>query len=149
MVNKDLESLFNTNFIKLSKPMIKLFGLDAAVMLCGLFAEYKYWEGKRQLTVDGYFYSTVENVENNIGLSKSQQLKAIDKLVEYGIILKTSRGMPSKRYFQFQYSGIRKLKKDIDLELKKEGHAFVEIKADTKNTIEDSRMPKINKEIAF
>ena len=150
MVNKDLELLFNTHFIKLSKPMIKIFGLDAAVMLCGLFAEYKYWISKRQLTVDGYFYSTVENIENNYGLSKSQQLKAVDKLVNYGILLKTNRGMPSKRYFQFRYSAIRKLKNDIDQELKTEANSTESFSAtDYEVKSEDSRMPKINKDIVF
>ena len=117
MINKDLETFFNTNFVKLSKPMIKIFGLEAALMLCDLYSEYKYWESKKGLTVDGYFFSTVENVEDNVGLSRGQQLRAVKRLVEYGIIKKINRGMPSKRYFRFEYSGIGKLKKDIGVQV--------------------------------
>ena len=100
--------------------MIKIFGLEGALMLCELYAEYRYWESKNKLTKDGFFFSTVENVENSTGLSKRKQGDAVSKLVEYGIIKKTTRGMPSKRHFKFQETAIPKLSKDIKNELKKE-----------------------------
>lgn len=116
---KDLDYMFKTNYIMVSKPMIRVFGIEAALMLADLYSEYKYWENKKQLTSDGYFFSTVENVENSVGLSKSQQLAAIKKLSDYGIIKKVLRGMPSKRYFRFEQHGIDKLKKEIGHELKR------------------------------
>lgn len=119
MMTKDLDSIFKTNYIMVSKPMIRVFGIEAALMLADLYSEYKYWDNKKQLTSDDYFFSTVENVENNVGLSKSQQLAAIKKLVDYGIIRKSLRGMPSKRFFRFEQDGINKLKKEIGQELKK------------------------------
>ena len=127
MANKDLNVLFTTNFVSVSKPMIKIFGIESALMLCELYAEYRYYENNKQLEPDGSFFSTVENVETNVGLSKSQQLNAIKQLTNYGIIKKTVRGMPGKRYFQFQYEAIGKLRKDIGIEVKKvkkKGNSF-------------------------
>ena len=117
---KELEEIFGNWFIQLSKPMIKLFGLEAAVLLCDLYSEYRYWKSKNRLQTNGSFYSTVENVEHNTGLTKSNQLKAIKVLVDYGIITKSVHGMPCKRYFSFNEKGISKLKKDIKLEIKKD-----------------------------
>ena len=120
MANKEFNDLFATNFLPVSRPMIRLFGIEAALMLCELYAEYRYYEGSKRLEPDGYFYSTVQNVEQNAGLSKGQQLRAIKLLSDYGIIKKTVRGMPGKRYFQFQYASISKLKRDVEIELRKD-----------------------------
>lgn len=117
---KELEEVFSNWFIQLSKPMIKIFGLEAALLLCDLYSEYRYWKTKNRLQSNGSFYSTVENVEHNTGLTKAVQLKAIKVLVEYGIITKKVYGMPCKRYFSFNEKGITKLKKDIKLEIKKD-----------------------------
>ena len=36
---KELEEVFSNWFIQLSKPMIKIFGLEAALLLCDLYSE--------------------------------------------------------------------------------------------------------------
>ena len=131
MANKDLNALFSTNFISVSRPMIRIFGIETALMLCELYAEYKYYESRKRLEPDGYFYSTVENVEHNVGLSKGQQLRAIKQLSDYGIIKKAVRGMPGTRHFQFQYAAISKLKKDIEIELKKDKKYMIPEQSET------------------
>lgn len=115
-----LEEIFGNWYIQLSKPTIKIFGLEAALLLCDLYSEYRYWKGKNRLQSNGSFYSTVENVEHNTGLTKAKQLNAIKVLVDYGIITKIVKGMPCKRYFSFNETGINKLKKDIKAEIKKD-----------------------------
>ena len=151
MANKDLNALFSTNFIAVSRPMIRIFGIEAALMLYELYAEYKYYENDKRLELDGYFYSTVENVEHNVGLSKGQQLRAIKLLTDYGIIKKTVRGMPGKRYFQFQYAAISKLKKDIDAELKKDKKHMVVEQSDSYETKKTSvrSWSEINTRVEF
>lgn len=109
-----LDDLFKGSFIRVNKGMIKIFGLEAAVMLGELYSEYKYWESNNGLTEYGYFYSTRENVENNIGLTRAKQDKAISLLEEYGIIKKYVHGMPAKRYFKFEMQGIIRLKEDLE-----------------------------------
>lgn len=123
--NSELNALFSTNFISVSRPMIRIFGIEAALMLCELYSEYRYYESKKRLEPDGYFYSTVENIEHNVGLSKGQQLRAIEQLSKYGIIKKAVRGMPGTRHFQFQYAAINKLKKDMEIELRKDKKSTV------------------------
>lgn len=118
---KELEKIFGNWYIQLSKPTIKIFGLEAALMLCNLYSEFRYWKGKNKLSSEyGSFFSTVENVQHNTGLSKSQQLKAIKVLEEYGIIKKYLHGNPPKRYFQFLNKGISKLIVDVRNEIKKD-----------------------------
>lgn len=115
-----LKLIFGDWFIQLSKPLIKIFGLEAALMLCNLYSEYRYWKGKGKLSNEacGSFYSTVENVEHNTGLSKSKQLKAIKVLEEYGVIKKYLHGNPPKRYFIFIEKGLEKLIIDVKKEIK-------------------------------
>ena len=117
---KELEKIFGNWYIQLSKPTIKIFGLEAALMLCNLYSEYRYWKGKGKLNKYGTFYSTVENVEHNTGLSKRQQLRAIEVLENYGIIEKSLHDLPPKRYFRFIESGISKLLRDVKEEIKKD-----------------------------
>lgn len=94
----NLKSIFGDWYIQLSKPTIKIFGLEAALMLCNLYSEYRYWKSKKKLSSEewGSFYSTVENIEHNTGLSKNRQLKAIKVLEEYGIIKKYLHDNPPK-----------------------------------------------------
>ena len=66
------------------------------------------------------FYSIVENVEHNTGLSKRQQLRAIEVLEPYDIIKKSLHNLPHKRYFRFLAEGVKKLSKDVRLERKKD-----------------------------
>ena len=114
-----IDEIFQANFIRVPKPLIKLFDVDTALFLSELYAEYKYWRDKNQLTSDGYFYSTVENVQNNTGLSRHIQENACKKLEAYGILNKTYRDMPSKRYFRFNFFALSKLENDIKIELEK------------------------------
>lgn len=119
VLSEDLDKIFGEWYIQVSKPMIKIFGLEAAVMLCNLYSEYRYWKTKGKLTGYGTFYSTVENVEHNTGLGKRQQLRAIDVLETYGIIKKSLHDLPPKRYFRFLEEGVKKLGKDVRKEKKK------------------------------
>ena len=120
VLSEDLDKIFGEWYIQVSKPMIKIFGLEAAVMLCNLYSEYRYWKTKGKLTGYGTFYSTVENVEHNTGLGKRQQLRAIEVLETYGIIKKSLHDLPPKRYFRFLEEGVKKLCKDVRKEIKKD-----------------------------
>ena len=111
---KQLHELFKDNFIMVNKSMIKIFGLEAAVLLAELYSEYRYWEEKNQLNEFGYFYSTKENIQANTGLSRAKQERAIAVLVDYGIIKQQNLGMPSKRHFRFLEEGVKRLKLEIE-----------------------------------
>ena len=114
MKNK-LDIMFESDFIRLPRPFIRKFNLNTAVMLSEIYSEYTYWRDRNELQPGGWFYSTVENIYKNTGLSKHQQLTACKELVSYGIIKIKYHGMPKKRYFMNLFLGIKKEFYDFQL----------------------------------
>lgn len=94
-----LDFLASDNYIALNRDLVRLFGLQEAVLFSELCSEYRYWDNNNGLD-DGYFYSTIENIERMTGLSRKQQDLAIKKLKEFGVIETKLRGMPAKRYIK-------------------------------------------------
>lgn len=107
--------MFESDFIRLPRPFIRRFNLNTAVMLSEIYSEYTYWKDRDELQQGGWFYSTVENMYYNTGLSKHQQLEACKELAAYGIIKMKYHGMPKKRYFKFESSAFEKLQTDFEL----------------------------------
>ena len=114
MKNK-LDKMFESDFIRVPRPFIRKFNLNTAVMLSEIYSEYTYWKDRNELQQGGWFYSTVENIYYNSGLSKHQQLVACKELEDYGIIKVKYHGMPKKRYFKFDLGAIQKLYNDFEL----------------------------------
>ena len=112
MKNK-LDTMFKSDFIMLPRPFIRKFNLNTAVMLSEIYSEYSYWCDRNELQQGGWFYSTVENMHNNTGLSKHQQLMACKELEMYGIIKIKYYGMPKKRYFKFDTVKLNELYYDF------------------------------------
>ena len=110
-----LDLMFESDFIRVPRPFIRKFNLNTAVMLSEIYSEYTYWKDREGLQQGGWFYSTVENMYYNTGLSKHQQLAACKELVEYGIIKMKYHGMPKKRYFKFYGAVFDKLYADFEL----------------------------------
>lgn len=108
MKNK-LDKMFEYDFVRVPRPFIRAFNTNTAIMLSEIYSEYTYWRERGSLEKGGWFYSTVENIHYNTGLSKHQQLIACKELEAYGIIKIKYHGMPKKRYFKFDLSMIGKL----------------------------------------
>lgn len=94
-----LRLIANDNFIVVNKSLIHLFGLEETLILGELVSEYEYWRNQGKLE-DGWFYSTVENIEKNTSLSKHKQKKALENLQQAGVICYQRKGMPAKRYIK-------------------------------------------------
>ena len=116
MKNK-LDDMFKNDFIRLPRPFIRKFNLNTAVMLSEIYSEYTYWRDRGALQDGGWFFSTIENIYYNTGLSKHQQLIASKELESYGIIKVKYHGMPKKRYFKFDATMFSKLYFDFELHL--------------------------------
>ena len=114
-IKNKLDNMFESDFIRVPRPFIRRFNLNTAVMLSEIYSEYTYWKDREGLQPGGWFFSTVENMYYNTGLSKHQQLAACKELVEYGIIKMKYHGMPKKRYFKFESSAFNKLYNDFEL----------------------------------
>ena len=109
--------MFENDFLRLPRPFIRRFNLNTAVMLSEIYSEYTYWRDRDGLQQGAWFYSTVENMYHNTGLSKHQQSVAVKELEAYGIIKVKYHGMPKKRYFKFNSSAFDKLYDDFQLHL--------------------------------
>ncbi len=89
--------LASSNYIVVNKTLVKELGLECAVLLGELAGEALYWTERDGLE-DGYFFSTIENVEEMTGLSGHKQRKALQTLQDKGYVDIVYKGMPSKRY---------------------------------------------------
>lgn len=112
-----LDKMFENDFIRIPRPFIRMFNLNTAVMLSEIYSEYTYWNNQNKLEQGGWFFSTVENIYNNTGLSKHQQLSACKELESYGIIKIKYQGLPKKRYFKFDSTMFNKVFSDFKLHL--------------------------------
>lgn len=85
-----------SNYIALNRTLIRAFGLNAAVLLCELVSEARYWNNRGELR-DGWFFSTVKNISDSCGLSKYQQAEAIKVLQEACVVEVEYKGLPKSR----------------------------------------------------
>lgn len=64
-----LKLIASDSFITVNKEIIKKVGLEEAIILGELISELDYWTKNNGLTEDGYFFSTIENIEEKTTLS--------------------------------------------------------------------------------
>ena len=119
-----IDLLSNTGYIIVNKEIIKKIGLHEAILLGELCSEYIYWK-KKDETVNEFFYSTRDNIEENTGLSAYQQRTAISNLVRKDIIVMKSEGMPLKTWYFINENKLQEL-------------LFDNIEEDTENEMEKS-----------
>lgn len=111
--------LAGDNYVVVNRDLIKELGVKTALMFSELCSEYNYFEQHERLE-NGWFYSTIDNVENKIGLSKYEQNTAIKELEKLGLIKYKIAGMPAKRYIFLEVKKIEnKLLKNLTTRSKK------------------------------
>lgn len=99
------------NYIAVNRSLIKVFGLEGAVLIGELASEAKYWNDRDKLE-DGWFFSTIENVEEATGLSGYQQRKALSELTKAGVVETAQKGIPKKRYVRIHFMELVNLVND-------------------------------------
>lgn len=96
-----LKSLLSANgWMQVSKDMARLIGLQEAVLFSELLSKETYFAEKGQLTEDGFFFCTIENLENDTTLKEKVQTKCIKKLMSENLVDYRVQGMPGRRYFK-------------------------------------------------
>lgn len=95
-----LTQFASNNYGLYNKTLAKLIGLHESIFLGELLSEYDYWKRHDELTEDGYFFSTVANVEEATTLTDYQQRPIVKKLMSLKIIDMKIAGLPAKRYFR-------------------------------------------------
>ena len=94
-----LQLLASRNYITVNKDLIRIIGLEEAIILGELASEHNYYNDRNELE-DGYFYSTINNKEDNTSLNEYKQRKAINTLKDKKIIDVQIKGIPAKRYIK-------------------------------------------------
>lgn len=97
---KILEQLNPNNTISFSRPLAHALGLNEAVVYSALISKQAYYAQRGMLDGEGYFFSTVADLQESTTLSKRRQCAAIKALVNAGLIECKKRGMPARRYFR-------------------------------------------------
>ena len=96
--------LMSSNYYTLNKQIVKALGIEAAFLLTILI------EASDGLADDeGWFYQTIETLEELTGLSRHKQNKMIQDLIETNILIQENRGTPCRRYFKISFQEIENL----------------------------------------
>lgn len=106
-----VEALDFTDYIQVSRTLIRKLGLHEAIMIGELAYECRTWKRRGKL-VDGWFYSTVENVERQTGISAHFQRLALENLVEAGVAEVKYYGLPRSRHIRFSATKVMELMAD-------------------------------------
>jgi hypothetical protein len=123
--------LFNTistdAFIMINKKIARSIGIIPALIIGELIYEFKYWSSRGECK-DGWFFSTIENIERETGIKEKQQLSAIKQLIDINLIEKKLMGLPAKRYFRINAQKIIELiaKEEKD-DFSEEINEFIEL----------------------
>ena len=91
--------LIGDNYLKLNKDVVRNYGYDFAHLLDELCYESDYWESNG-LLIDGFFYSTVKNLENKTWIPEKRQRKAVEEMQKIGFLEIKLKGLPKKRFFK-------------------------------------------------
>lgn len=99
-MDKIIEALRNDDKIYINLTVAKALGIHAALVYHALLIKQYYYEQRGMVDEEGYFYSTVEDLERITTLSRSQQNRAIEALVKAGLIDYYKGGVFYRRHFR-------------------------------------------------
>ena len=86
--------------IIINKKLNFSMGTHTTMVYTELLSRFMYFLEKDNLTDDGYFFNTVDDLKLGTGLGKTAQTNAINQLEELGFIETDLRGIPPKRHFR-------------------------------------------------
>ena len=142
--------LMSSNYFVLNKQITKKLGIETAFLLTVLI------EGSDKLSdEEGWFFQTIELLEEITGLSRHKQTKIIENLLRLNLMTQKNRGVPCKRYFKINFKNVENLIfLGLNSEVKKTESSLLKIdnlesKNFTNKNVNNSQtsMSKINKHI--
>jgi len=86
-------------FITVNKKIAKIIGLYESIIYGELVSRYIYFKEHNKLDEQGYFYNTIEDLQEATTLSRYNQDTSIKTLKRLGLIKTKVKGVPPKRYF--------------------------------------------------
>lgn len=98
------QMLLSKNYFILEKELVYNLGIETAFLLAS------FAEAEQMLADDeGWFYQTMQTVEQQTTLSRRKQEKCIKILLENKLIQQKNIGLPPKRYFKINEEELEKL----------------------------------------
>ncbi len=88
------------NTLSVNRPLAHAIGVNAAIVFASLIAKQVYYEENQMLDESGFFYSTIEDLEESTALSRAQQDRVLSVLVKKGLIEFHVKGTPPRRFFR-------------------------------------------------
>lgn len=107
------EILSRDNYLTVNKMVMRAIGISESVLLSELCYRRQFLARAGKLTDDGFFFATVEDIEEETTLSDYAQRKILDKLKEMGIVEVERRGLPAKRYICIHEEALQSLMDSI------------------------------------
>ena len=110
MDNK-LDKIFENDFIRVPRPLIRKFNLNTAIMLSEIYSEYNYWLGRGELQQGGWFFSTVDNMKNKkwgriVTIGSVQEAKPHPDMLVYSASKAAQTNMVKSLALQLANDGI-------------------------------------------
>ena len=103
-----VDEIINGNVIAYRSGLAPVFGVNAALLLSQLL----YWHGKGSRN-DGWFYKTQLEMQDETGLTRTQQENAIKRLKKHGVISTARKGIPAKRHYRVHMRKLRTCLRDF------------------------------------
>ena len=110
-----LSVLSSEPHLRLYKPLLKLYGPEAAVFLSNLIDKYCYFKSKELLEEDDWFFLTYEQQTEQTGMSSYVLRRCKSTLQEAGILKSRKQGMPRKEWYYIDASRIAEILDDHSL----------------------------------
>jgi hypothetical protein len=98
--------LSKNGYVQLNKAMIKEVGLHAAAILAFLIDKEDLWYDMNSLQEDGSFYWVVEEIEEELSLSRKERETAIKILKEKNLLKVSLRGLPKRNFYLIEWDAI-------------------------------------------
>ena len=87
------------NTMSVNRYLAHSIGMAETIIYAALISKYTYYRDKGKAS-DGWFYSTIEDLQESTTYGRKVQTSAINKLVGYGLLESKLMGMPARRYFR-------------------------------------------------
>lgn len=107
------ELLSQDNYLTVNKLVMRALGAMEAILLSELCYRRQFLARAGRLTEDGFFFATVEDVEEQTTFSDYTQRKILDKLNKLGLVEVERRGLPAKRFICIHEEALQSLMDSI------------------------------------
>ena len=122
------------NTISAHRLLAHAIGMTETVIYSALISKQTFYSKCNMLAEDGWFYSTIYDLQESTTFGVKAQTTAIKHLVEFGLIECITKGLPAKRYFRI-ITDVNKIKQLIE-----KGKEIVKkFSAHTKSSVPDKR----------